>query len=180
MKKLLAIAIAVSFFACTDACENSANTERDTSAVTTKANNQETKEERNKQTALNSISGFSQRRADVVLKDADKDFIDYADGSVPPMKGLDSARVGLQAWMDAFSDFQGSDVTAVADGDYVIVWGTWSGRWTKEFMGMKPTNKSFKVFDADILKFNDAGKIIEHRSVQSFKTMAEQIGMKMQ
>ena len=68
---------------------------------------------------------------------------------------------------------------AVADGDYVIVYGTWTGTWKNDFMGMKATGKSFKVNDADIFKFNDAGKMMEHRSVQSMKTIAMQIGMKM-
>lgn len=181
MKQLLVIVFALFFIACTDAGEGSADSERDTSDIaSSNTNNQESKEERNKQTAMNSINGFSQRSVDVVMKDFDKDFIEYGDGSMPPVRGTDSARAGLQSWINAFSDFKGTDITAVADGDYVVIIGTWSGTWSKEFMGMKPTNKSFKVTDADIFKFNDAGKIIEHRTIQSYRIMAEQIGMKMQ
>jgi hypothetical protein len=46
-------------------------------------------------------------------------------------------------------------------------------------MGMKATGKSFKVNDVDIFKFNDAGKMIEHRNVQSNATVAAQVGMSM-
>jgi predicted ester cyclase len=46
-------------------------------------------------------------------------------------------------------------------------------------MGMKATGKAFKIKDVDIFKFNDAGKIIEHRAVQSNETMARQLGMPM-
>ena len=181
MKNFLVVASTIFFIACTDAGEGSAKSERDTSSIaSSNADSQESKEERNKQTAMNSIDGFTQGNVDVVLKDVDKDFVDYGEGSFPPVKGVDSARVGLQSWMNAFSNFKGTDLVAVADGDYVIIYGTWSGTWSKDFMGMKATNKSFKIKDADIFKFNDAGKIIEHRGVQSAKIMAEQVGMKMQ
>jgi hypothetical protein len=46
-------------------------------------------------------------------------------------------------------------------------------------MGMKPTGKSFKVKDVDLFTFNDEGKITEHRSVQSGKTMMDMVGAKM-
>ena len=82
--------------------------------------------------------------------------------------------------MDAFPDLKGTDFITVADGDYVIVYGTWSGTWKKDFMGMKATGKSFKVQDADIYKFNEEGKVTEHRGIQSHEVLAKQIGMKMQ
>ena len=46
---------------------------------------------------------------------------------------------------------------------------------TGEFMGMKPTGKSFKLKDVDLFTFNDAGKITEHRSVQSSQTYINQV-----
>jgi len=180
MKQLLVMAFAIFFIACTDAGENSANSEKDSSGIASSGvNDQESKEERNKETAMKSVNAFMAGKVDEVMADADKDMMEYGDGSFPPMKGLDSMKIGMQSWMNAFSDYKGSDLQAVADGDHVIVYGVWTGTWTKEYMGMKPTNKSFKIFDADIFKFNDAGKMIEHRGVQSSKTLADQIGMKM-
>jgi predicted ester cyclase len=58
-----------------------------------------------------------------------------------------------------------------------MVYGEWSGTWKGDLMGMKATGKTFKINDVDIFKFNDAGKMIEHRSVQSGATLGAQIGM---
>ena len=180
MKQVFVMAAAIFLIACTDAGEGSADSERDTTApVGSVIENQEMKEERNKQTALNSLNGFTAGNVDSVFANVDNDFVEYGDGSYPPMKDVDSMKIGMKNWMNAFTNLKSSDPIAVADGDYVIVYGTWSGTWTKEYMGMKPTNKSFKVHDADIFRFNDEGKMIEHRGVQSSVTLANQIGMKM-
>lgn len=85
----------------------------------------------------------------------------------------------MVAWFAAIPDLKGDNIMAAADGDHVMVCGDWSGTWKNDFMGMKATGKSFKVKDVDIFKFNDAGKIIEHRSVQSHETMDRQTGMSM-
>lgn len=182
MKHLLTIAACVLLISCTDAGEGSADSERDTTDVAGKGElSQEMKEERNKEMAMKSINGFNNRKADSVMFAIDTlGYTEYGDGSMPPMRYSDSMKLGMQAWMDAFPDLKGSDFITVADGDYVIVYGTWTGTWKNDFMGMKATGKSFTVRDADIFKFNENGKMIEHRAVQSYATMAGQIGMKMQ
>jgi hypothetical protein len=182
MKHLLTIAACAFLISCTDAGEGSADSERDTTDVTrNNAASQEMKEERNKATAMRSINGFVNRKADSVLFAIDSvSFTEYGDGSMPPMRYNDSVKIGLQSWMDAFPDMKGSDFITVADDDYVIVYGTWTGTWKNDYMGMKATGKTFNVRDADIFKFNEDGKMIEHRGVQSGATLANQIGMKMQ
>jgi predicted ester cyclase len=92
---------------------------------------------------------------------------------------LDSAKAGLGTWIGGMKDFNVSDLVAVADGDLVMVYGTWQGTWKGDIMGMKATGKSFKANDVDIFKFNDSGKIVEHRGVQSMNELARQLGMKM-
>ena len=182
MRYLLFIAACTFIISCTDAGEGSADSERDTTDITRNSvENQEMKEERNKATAMQTINGFVNRKADSVLFAIDSlSYIEYNDGSMPPMRYNDSLKIGLQSWMDAFPDLKSSDLLAVADGDHVIVYGTWTGTWKNDYMGMKATGKSFKIRDADIFKFNADGKIIEHYGVQSGQTMASQIGMKMQ
>ena len=140
---------------------------------------QQAKEERNKRIALASVGAFEKGNLDSVFKDVAPDAMDYGEGSNPPVKGVDSAKVGLKAWMAAIPNYKGSDFIAVADGDYAMVYGHWSGTWSKDFLGMKPTGRSFSIYDVDIFKFNDEGKIIEHRSVQSSKEAARQLGMDM-
>jgi predicted ester cyclase len=184
MKRLLMLAVTITLlYSCSDnktSTSTSANDSLSNNSSSMAAGGNEAKEERNKQIALASVHGFDNGgTVDAVLKDMDKDGVDYGEGSMAPMKGLDSTKAGLGAWMKAVPDYKGSDLMAVADGDYVMVYGTWTGTWKNDLMGMKPTGKSFKVKDVDIFKFNNAGKIIEHRSVQSMNEASRQLGMKM-
>ena len=179
MKKLL-LAIAVLFTLV--ACNNEADTTADgsdTTSTTSWANSEEDREERNKQVALESLNAFPSENADEVLKNVDPNVVDYMDGSMAPMRNRDSIRKGMQEWMAAVSDLKMDSVEAVADGNKVMVYSVISGKWSEDFMGMKATGRSFRVRDVDIFTFNNDGKIVEHRSVQSGATLANQIGMKM-
>lgn len=181
MKKILLAALAVlSFAACNDTATKTTAASNDSTSMNSNPDNgQEAKEERNKQTALASLTGFATGDVDVILKDADKDMVEYGDGSMAPVKNLDSTRAGLKMWLAAMQDYKGSNITAAADGDYVMIYGTWTGTWKNDFMGMKASGKPFRVNDVDILKFNDAGKIVEHRTIQSMNEIGRQVGMKM-
>jgi predicted ester cyclase len=178
MKKMLFIAIAaIIFTACTN---NTASTSSGTSTDSTSMS-QEAKEERNKETALAAQRSFEEGKANVdsIFQNAAPDLIDYNTGEMPATKGVDSTKAFLKELLIAFPDYRVTDVTAVADGDYVMVSGTWSGTWKNDFMGMKATGKSFKLKDVDIFKFNDEGKITEHHGIQSMNEMGRQIGMQM-
>jgi predicted ester cyclase len=132
---------------------------------------EESKEERNKQVAMESIKAVMNSNADEALKNATPNSIDYYDGSGPPMKGLDSIKAGMKSWLNNMQDYKGENLEAVADGNKVMVYGDWSGTFKGDFMGMKSAGKKFKVKDVDIFAFNDDGKITEHRSVQSMAGM---------
>jgi predicted ester cyclase len=181
MKKIFIMAACVAtFYSCSDKAGESTASGKDTASSMGKLDDEESREERNKETALACVRAIEKGNADVVLKDMDKDGIDYGEGSMPPFKGIDSSKKMLSTWMAAIPDYKGTDFTAVADGDYVMVYGTWTGTWKNDLMGMKATNKSFKVKDVDIFKFNEAGKIVEHRSVQSNSVAGMQLGMPME
>jgi predicted ester cyclase len=181
MKKIFILMAAVSLLnACNDKNADGSSTSKDSSSMNSSTmNDEESKEERNKQTALASFKGFSNRDIEVVLKDVDQDAIDYGDGSMEPVKGRDTVRKSMEAWFAAVPNLKADNVMAAADGDHVMVYSETSGTWKNDFMGMKATGKSFKVRDVDIFKFNDAGKIIEHRNVQANEFMAKQLGMPM-
>ncbi len=83
----------------------------------------------------------------------------------------------MKSWLDAFPDYKGENLMAIADGDKVAVYGDWSGTFKKDFMGMKATGKSFKAKDVDIFTFNDEGNITEHRAVQSMGSIFQQLGV---
>ena len=178
MKKIFFIAVvAIIFTACTN---NTASTSSNTSTDSTSMS-QEAKEERNKEVALAAQRSFEtgQGNVDSILKNAAPDFVDYGTGETPPTKGIDSSRAFLQQMVAAIPDYKVTDVMAVADGDYVMVYGTWSGTLKNDFMGIKATNKPFKYIDVDMFKFNDEGKITEHRAIQSMNEFVRQTGAKM-
>ncbi len=179
MKKIFILAITASLlYACNDSADSTSSTDSSSMNSST-MNDDESKEERNKQTALASVKAFSNKDVEAALKDVDNDAMEYGEGSMEPVKGRDSVTKWMTAWTAAIPDLKGENLMAAADGDHVMVYGEWSGTWKNDFMGMKATGKSFKVKDVDIFKFNDAGKIIEHRNIQSHENMDKQLGMSM-
>src|SRR3954468_19674609 len=142
---LLAAFTALSLLACNDkGNRTTASTDSTAGNQNNEATNKEAKEERNKQTALLSERSMEKGDVDGVLKDADKDFVEYGDGSMKPVKGVDSVKKFMQMWVAAVPDYRGTDFTAVADDDYVMVYGTWKGTWKNDMMGQKATGKSFQ------------------------------------
>jgi predicted ester cyclase len=181
MKQFLTVAVAVTCMAtaCNSGSTNSSATSTDTSAATASmpATNMT---EKNKQAALASCQGFTDHNVDAIMKDAAPDFTEYGDGSGPPVKGIDSNKTNLKAFFAAFPDIKGENLMAIAEGNHVAVVGDWSGTFKgAEFMGIKPTNKSFKIHDVDLFTFSDDGKITEHHSIQSVQTIFAQLGIKM-
>jgi predicted ester cyclase len=172
---LLCLAVLATLFA---ACESNAGktegtegAKNDTAAAMT-----ENKAERNKKIIMASFDAMASHNVNDMLKDCAPDCVDYGDGSMPPVKGKDSIIKMISMWMNAFPDNKGNDLKFVADGDWVMVWGEWSGTFKNDFMGMKATNKSYKMKDVDIFKLNDAGQVVEHHNVQSPNTMMTQVG----
>jgi predicted ester cyclase len=177
MKRVfLLLAVSATLFT---ACESNAGKTEGTEGATsdTAAAMTENKAERNKKVIMASFDAMASRNVNDMLKDVAPDAVDYGDGSMPPVKGKDSIMKMINQWMNAFPDNKGNDLKYVADGDWVMVWGEWTGTFKNDFMGMKATNKSYKMKDVDIFKMNDAGQVIEHHNVQSPNTMMSQVGM---
>ncbi|HEX4851617.1 MAG TPA: ester cyclase, partial [Puia sp.] len=130
---------------------------------------------RNKATAMASEMAFNGGKVDEIFKDAVPDAVDYGDGSMKPIKGLDSIKAGIKDFLAAFPDFKGENLMALGEGNMVAVFGEWSGTFKNPLGKMKPTGKSFKAKDCDLFTFNDAGKITEHRAIQSGGYIMEQL-----
>ena len=183
MKKVVLLLAVIT--ALLTACQTSPTTTERTATDTGRsdtasaAGTTENKEERNKRIIMASFDAMASHNVNDVLKDCAPDAVDYGDGSMPPVKGKDSIAKMINQWINAFPDNKGNDLKYVADGDWVMVWGEWTGTFKNDFMGMKATNKSYKMKDVDIFKFNDAGQIVEHHNIQSPNTMMGQVGMKM-
>jgi predicted ester cyclase len=175
MKKLMLIMLLPVLYLV--ACSSNAPKKEEAPATPTSsaADLKEAKEERNKQVAMASINAMAAGNVDGVLKDAANDVSDYGDGSGTPIKGVDTAKKMISEWLANVDKYKVDDVLTIADGDHVAVFGTWSGTFKNNFMGMKSKGKSFKIRDCDIFTFNADGKITEHRNVQSFATMISQL-----
>ena len=179
MKRLF---ITVTAIACiTAACNNNpaTSTTATTDSAATMSNSKSDMLEKNKQTALDAEQGFNTHNLDEAFKNVTNDAVDYGEGTMPVVKGLDSIKASAQMFIKAFPDVKGENLMAIADGNQVAVFGDWSGTFKGEMMGMKPTGKSYKVKDVDVFTFNDEGKITEHRAVQSMQTIMMQVGAKM-
>ena len=125
------------------ACDSSTKNEiTDTDSTASANNSEESKEERNKQIAMESVRAVNNNNPDEALKSFDADAIDYFDGSGPPMKGLDSIKAGVKMWMNNIEGYKGENLEAVADGNKVLVYGDWSGTFKGGFMGMKVAGKN--------------------------------------
>jgi predicted ester cyclase len=159
---------------CGDNKEGTDNTVTSTDSV---SNDKGSKEERNKDIIRNMYQAMNNHDTTAFLRDCDPDFKDYNDGSMGVMN-LDSCKKMMAGWMAAFPDMKIENAQYFADGDHVLSYGEYNGTWKGDMMGMKANNKSIKTRDVDIWKFNDEGKIIEHRNVQNWDcVMGMQLGM---
>lgn len=178
MKQLLILSgLAVFIISCNNS--NSASTTSAMDSLMAASSAKESVLAKNKATALASVEAFSNGKMDEAFKDVTPDAVDYGDGSMAPVKSLDSIKSMVKGFMAAFPDYKGENFLVIGDGNHVAVFGDYSGTFKNPLMGMKPTGKSFKVKDVDLFTFNDAGKITEHRSVQSGATMMEMVGARM-
>ncbi|HEY4155428.1 MAG TPA: ester cyclase [Puia sp.] len=177
MKNLLLIGVTTLILSCNNNGGTATNPASD--SVAAGAASKDSVLEKNKATALASEEAFNSGKLDDAFKDAVPDAVDYGDGSMAPMKGLDSIKAGVKIFLNAFPDYKGENFLAIGEGNHVAVFGDWSGTFKNPLMGMKPTGKSFKIKDVDLFTFNDQGKITEHRSVQSSKTVLDMVQAKM-
>lgn len=174
MKKTLFILAGALFFLAS--C-NDGGTVAGASTVDSTSLKKEEKEERNKAIVMAGIDGYQKLDVNTVLKDADASIVDYGDGYMPPVRSLDSNKAMLGGFLGALESVKGSNIVAAADGDVVMVYGEWKGKFKSDFMGMKTAGKSFSFTDVDFFRLNDQGKIIEHKTVQASQTVMAQMGI---
>ena len=175
MTRLLAMLTAICFIAsgCTNTSSSTSGEDSSKAASADKMGSGD--REKNKSAALASIQSFVNHDVNATLKDIAPDFVDYGDGSGPPVRGMDSCKAAIQSFISAFPDMKGENLMALAEDDQVAVFGDWSGTFKGKFMNMEPTGKSFKMKDVDLFTFNGNGQITSHRSIQSMAVMMMQV-----
>lgn len=166
------------------ACNNDKKDESSDKKETMSSDNKEamtSAAEKNRQTALTAVQLVNAQDLDAAFKNVAPDAVDYNDGSIPPVKNIDSIKAGIKAWMAAFPDVKEENLEAFsnADGSKVIITGEFTGTFKNDFMGIKATGKSFKYMEGAIFTFNNDGKITSHRFIQSNMTAMNQVGAKM-
>lgn len=130
----------------------------------------ESKQDRNKKIVMAAMESFMKGDIDRTFSIADAGYIDYADGSIPPIKSIDTVKSFMKALIRSVEGYKGENLKYYADGDYVLVYGDWGGIFKHDLMGMKATGKPVRFKDVDIFKLNEEGKVIEHSSVQNLGT----------
>jgi predicted ester cyclase len=101
-------------------------------------------------------------------------FVDH-DGppGVPP--GLEGMAWSMRMLQAAFSDRRWEIHQVIAEDDTVVLYCTFHGRHTGEFMGLAPTSRSFAFRQVHIVRFQD-GKGIEHWAVRDDLGLLRQLG----
>ena len=94
MKKMFLVLAAGLLIVSSCKNKNGSATETKVKGATATLSKEE-KEEHNKQIVMASMKGIENHDVAAVLKDAAPDIVDYGDGSMNPVKGIDSLRAGL-------------------------------------------------------------------------------------
>jgi predicted ester cyclase len=182
MKKVTLFLLAAALLCV--ACNSDKKDEPSEKKETMSADNKEampSAAEKNMQTALTAVQAVNALDLDAAFKNVTPDAVDYNDGSMEPVKNIESIKAGIKAWMAAFPDVKENNLESFsnADGSKVIITGEFTGTFKNDFMGMKATGKSFKYMEGAIFTFNSDGKITSHRFIQSNMTAMMQVGAKM-
>ena len=131
---------------------------------------------RNQQTAMLCIQAYNSHNVNEILKNWDSTAIDYADGSGPPIKGIDSLKFLYSFVLKALPNLKVDSIKTLSDnGEHVIVTGQWSGTMTNDSLGV--TDVKFNFWNGDFFTFNEAGKIVQHKSIQSHLGILAQMGL---
>lgn len=93
------------------------------------------------------------------------------------LSDFEKAKMMIAGYHAAFPDSRTEILHIVAEGDLVIVHSLYTGTNTGPFMGMPATNKAVRVEQTDIIRFDAAGKGVEHWAVVDQLTMMQQLGL---
>lgn len=98
-------------------------------------------------------------------------------GAPTNLSDFELAKMLISGYHAAFPDSRTEILHIVAEGDLVIVHSMYTGTNTGPFMGMPATNKAVRVEQTDIIRFDAAGKGVEHWAVVDQLAMMQQLGL---
>ena len=100
-------------------------------------------------------AGDFSKMGDYIAADA----VDHG-GENGDVKGLDNIVKEMQRYRDAMTDMKSEVVKELADDEYVMTWGKFSGTAKTDMMGVK-AGGIIQMTSMDVSKFKD-GKAVEH------------------
>lgn len=140
----------------------------------------QTKADQNKANYLKIVEGINAKSLAAFDQHCTADFQD----NFPPgfleatgLKGLAASKALLQSFFTAFPDLKFEVKNVLADDKTILAYIVMSGTMKGEFMGMKPTGKSFKLDGVDIIWVNPEGKAFKHLGVQDNLDFFGQLGL---
>ena len=98
------------------------------------------------------------------------------DTALPPMKGIDGARMLLTLFSSAFPGSRVEFIQMIGEGDKVAAHFSFSGTHKGAFLNVPPTGKSFSVTGTGIFRVKD-GKLVENRVVFDALALMQQLGV---
>ena len=116
------------------------------------------------------------RNFDVIDEIVADDFVEHETMPGHPTTGPEAIRSNMRMFATAFPDFQITPDEMIGEGDMVAIVATMTGTHKSEFMGIPPTDKSFKVQVIDVVQYRD-GKAIAHWGLTDAMAMMEQLGV---
>ena len=104
------------------------------------------------------------------------DFVEHEElpPGIPP--GREAVKQFSTIFRSAFPDLKVTIDDIIAEGDKVVVRGTWSGTHKGEFMGIPPTGKSVSFEVIDTVRIA-GGKFVEHWGLMDNMSMMQQLGV---
>jgi len=100
---------------------------------------------------------------------------DFIPAGPVKLKGPDDFNKIIKENLQAFPDIHITIDDMVAEGDKVAIHCTWTGTFTGEYFGIKPTGKPFKTQDVFFYRMKD-GKIAEAWQLED-GTFNRQVGI---
>ena len=95
--------------------------------------------------------------------------------------GIEQSRAGVKQFFEmsraAFPDLKLRVLHLIEEGDVCVAHGLFEGTHEGDFMGVAPTGKRVSVPIADVVRFGDDGKAVEHWGVTDTGMMMQQLGL---
>jgi predicted ester cyclase len=130
----------------------------------------------NKDTMRRFYDSISAGETSIVDEVLAEDFVEHDE-----FPGIPQSREGVKQFFEmsrsAFPDLQLRMLHLVEEGDVCVGHGLFEGTHEGDFMGVAPTGRRVSVPIADVVRFGDDGRAVEHWGVTDTGMMMQQLGV---